>query len=159
MSDRRPPLRRPRLLRHVLLGLAACLFWAPQHATAQRISTTEAMLLIDRLEADPLHKDARHEMDLFLDWIIHTDAAIVVIEDEQMNAMLQRKVPYARAMYFLMLGGMARYDIAHYDTRHDQSGIDRPSGLDCMCTGLENLKRAHPEVKVDGYFRRMCRGL
>lgn len=147
--------------------LACCAAWAcclglwalPLSVRAQtRLSTSEAMLLIERLEADPLHKDARHEMDLFLDWIIHTDAAIVMIADEEMNAMISRKVPYARAMYFLMLGGMARYDIAHPETKADESGLDRPSGVDCMCAGLENLKQVHPEVKVDRYFRRMCRG-
>ncbi len=148
----------------LLACCVALVMWAglcglplPAHAQT-RLSTTEAMLLIDRLEADPLHKDARHEMDLFLDWIIHTDAAIVMIADQEMNAMIGRKVPYARAMYFLMLGGMARYDIAHPDTKADESGLDRPSGLDCMCAGLENLKKVHPDVKVDRYFKKMCRG-
>jgi hypothetical protein len=140
------------------LRTLALLFLVPlPHMAQQRISTTEAMILVERLEADPLHKDARHEMDLFLEWIIHTDDAFVVIADDQMNAMIARDVPYARAMYFLVLGGMARYDVAHHETRADQSGIDRPAGLDCMCTGLDNLKRMHPDVKVDRYFRRMCR--
>lgn len=140
------------LLLACLAGLAA----QPQRLAAQSISTTEAMLLIDRLEADPLHKDARYEMDLFLDWIIHTDAAIVMIADQEMNKMIHRKVPYARAMYFLMIGGMARYDIAHPDTRAEPN-IDRASGVDCLCAGLENLKEVHPEVKVDGYFKRICK--
>lgn len=142
-----------------VLALCVGLWGLPHAAHAQtRLSTTEAMLLIDRLAADPLHKDARHEMDRFLDWIIHTDAAIVMIADAEMNAMISRKVPYARAMYFLMLGGMARYDIAHPETKADERGLDRPSGLDCMCAGLGNLRQAHPEVRVDRYFRRMCRG-
>jgi hypothetical protein len=124
---------------------------------AQAVTTNAAALsMIARLEADPMHDDARADMDAVFQWLDKTDSAVVVIADADMNAIYKRMVPYNRGLYILLLGGMARFDLAHPDTDIEDATLDRAAGYQCMCNGYRNTLRIHA-FKQDKYFKKLCK--
>lgn len=127
-----------------------------QLAAQATITPNAAMAMVDRLEADPYHDSARVEMFRLFDWMDKTDDVVIYLGDSRLNKILARKATYKRHMYMLMLGGMARYDLAHPNDKLETPEVDLEAGYACMCAGYRNLRQLHA-VKKDRYYDRMCR--
>lgn len=119
-------------------------------------SHADVLAMIERLETDPMHADARHEMEVLFNWLDVTDEAVVMISNEDMNRIFERRVPYNRHLYILLLSGMARYDLLHPESDIEDPNLDTAEGFVCMCNGYKNLLEKHG-VKPDKYFKKLCK--
>lgn len=138
-------------MKSLLSSLFLCLCLIQGAVFAQAITTEEALAIIAKMELDPTYSGFESDQVKVFDWLQQSQDIYIKISDERINEIHNQKHKYSQRLYFLMLCGMARYDVQHKGEDIQNHGPDIQAGYDCMCNGYNALLAKHVDHKHKVY--------